>query len=346
MTLTKQQWYPHLTRNSFYILSPAKGIRSRRQIISGRLYVRLKGTYSLAEHFQTPVNKLNNLDVNYLKIARSIAGRTKRPRGTRVWEPELERLMQVLGSLFAQNFGQVLRNSKVKPLPTSGKKIGIRLGQRLPRRLTQHERSWQHVELIWCFICERESNTTLRLVFRYEITHWLSYFKTYTARVTLMIGMGFHQSDTLRQMTSPSTRDEHTSSFIVGAQKDRSKRTRRPRNLRTLLDPHSFFRTTWDGPRFHWARATPRWTQQNVKKLWRFVSSQSDKKLNVAPKLKTVIFWTCANTTCEGMAVKSTEVLRKINSNISGWFHARRRKKHNATNAASSRLWGLKHCLL
>ena len=161
MTLTKQQWYPHLTRNSFYILSPAKGIRSRRQIISGRLYVRLKGTYSLAEHFQTPVNKLNNLDVNYLKIARSIAGRTKRPRGTRVWEPELERLMQVLGSLFAQNFGQVLRNSKVKPLPTSGKKIGIRLGQRLPRRLTQHERSWQHVELIWCFICERESNTTL-----------------------------------------------------------------------------------------------------------------------------------------------------------------------------------------
>jgi len=49
--------------------------------------------------------------------------------------------MQVLGSLFAQNFGQVLRNSKVKPLPTSGKKIGIRLGQRLPRRLTQHERS-------------------------------------------------------------------------------------------------------------------------------------------------------------------------------------------------------------
>jgi len=35
------------TRNSFYILFPAKGIVSYRQIISSCLYVRLKGTCSL-----------------------------------------------------------------------------------------------------------------------------------------------------------------------------------------------------------------------------------------------------------------------------------------------------------
>jgi len=38
----------HLTRNSFYILFPAKGIMSCRQVISSRLYIRLKGTCSLA----------------------------------------------------------------------------------------------------------------------------------------------------------------------------------------------------------------------------------------------------------------------------------------------------------
>jgi len=38
-----QQWrYLIFTRNSFYILFPAKGIVSYRQIISSRLYVRLK----------------------------------------------------------------------------------------------------------------------------------------------------------------------------------------------------------------------------------------------------------------------------------------------------------------
>jgi len=44
-----QQWrYLNFTRNSFYILFPAKCIVSYKQIISSRLYVRLKETCSLA----------------------------------------------------------------------------------------------------------------------------------------------------------------------------------------------------------------------------------------------------------------------------------------------------------
>jgi len=39
---------PECTRNSFYILFPAKGILSYWQIISSRLYVCLKRTFSLA----------------------------------------------------------------------------------------------------------------------------------------------------------------------------------------------------------------------------------------------------------------------------------------------------------
>jgi len=40
-----QQWrYLIFTRNSFYILFPAKGMVSYRQIISSRLYVRLKAS--------------------------------------------------------------------------------------------------------------------------------------------------------------------------------------------------------------------------------------------------------------------------------------------------------------
>jgi len=60
MTLTQQWLYLNLTRNNFYILFLAKGIVSFRQIISSRLYVRLKGiNHSLAEHFEIPVNKPN-----------------------------------------------------------------------------------------------------------------------------------------------------------------------------------------------------------------------------------------------------------------------------------------------
>ena len=72
-----QQWQ-HLnpTRNSFYILFLAKVIVSCRQIISSPLYVCTELVHSLAENYRTPVNKLNNLNVNYLKI-------TKRHRGPR-----------------------------------------------------------------------------------------------------------------------------------------------------------------------------------------------------------------------------------------------------------------------
>jgi len=48
MMLTQQWRYLSLTRNSFYILFLAKCIVSYRQIISSRLYVRLKETCSLA----------------------------------------------------------------------------------------------------------------------------------------------------------------------------------------------------------------------------------------------------------------------------------------------------------
>ena len=41
----------NIIRNSFYIVLPAKGIVSCRRITSNRLCVRLKGVYSLAEHF-------------------------------------------------------------------------------------------------------------------------------------------------------------------------------------------------------------------------------------------------------------------------------------------------------
>jgi len=48
MTLTQQQQYLKLTRNSFYILFPANSIVSYRQITSSCVYVRLKGNCSLA----------------------------------------------------------------------------------------------------------------------------------------------------------------------------------------------------------------------------------------------------------------------------------------------------------
>jgi len=48
MALTQQWRYLNLTRNSFHILFPGKGIMSYRQIFSSRLYVFLKETCSLA----------------------------------------------------------------------------------------------------------------------------------------------------------------------------------------------------------------------------------------------------------------------------------------------------------
>jgi len=46
MMLTQTWRYLNLTRNSFYILIPTKGIGSYRQIISSRLCLSLKGTCS------------------------------------------------------------------------------------------------------------------------------------------------------------------------------------------------------------------------------------------------------------------------------------------------------------
>ena len=48
MTLTQQWRYLNLTRNSFYIIFPAKYIANYNQIISSRLHVLLKETCSLA----------------------------------------------------------------------------------------------------------------------------------------------------------------------------------------------------------------------------------------------------------------------------------------------------------
>jgi len=44
MTLTQQRRYLNLTRNSSYIIFPAKGIVSYNKIISNRLSVHMKGT--------------------------------------------------------------------------------------------------------------------------------------------------------------------------------------------------------------------------------------------------------------------------------------------------------------
>jgi len=53
MTLTQQWRYLNLARNSFYILFTEKGIMYYRQIISSRLYVRLKELVrSLAVYFK------------------------------------------------------------------------------------------------------------------------------------------------------------------------------------------------------------------------------------------------------------------------------------------------------
>ena len=87
----RQQWrYPHLTRNTFCILFPAKGTMSYRYIIC------LKGTCSLANRgLQHPwVNRLNNVII--WKFLKSIAVRTTRPRspyaarGPSDWDPWLK----------------------------------------------------------------------------------------------------------------------------------------------------------------------------------------------------------------------------------------------------------------
>ena len=75
MTLMQQWQYLNLTRNSFYILFPAKGIVSYRQIIYNCLNICLSKTCSLASRaLWNTGNKLNNINVNYLKIPKKHCG--------------------------------------------------------------------------------------------------------------------------------------------------------------------------------------------------------------------------------------------------------------------------------
>jgi len=92
--LTQQWRYLNLSKNSFYILFPAKGFVSSGQIISSRLWVCYELVHSLAEHFWTPVNKLHTLkclNINYMKIPKTYPGPHKMPSratcGPRVWDP-------------------------------------------------------------------------------------------------------------------------------------------------------------------------------------------------------------------------------------------------------------------
>ena len=54
--------YLNLTRNIFYILFPAKRKRSiGKSFLAVATFISKKLVHSLAEHFQTPMNKVNNL---------------------------------------------------------------------------------------------------------------------------------------------------------------------------------------------------------------------------------------------------------------------------------------------
>ena len=83
--------YLNLARSSFHVLFLEKGVLSYWQVISSCLCVRLMElVHSLAEHFLTPVNELNNLNVNYFKNPKKHHGPHKMPsRATRgpVWVP-------------------------------------------------------------------------------------------------------------------------------------------------------------------------------------------------------------------------------------------------------------------
>ena len=64
MTPTQQRPYLYLTRNSFCILFPAKKImRMGNSFLAVSTFVWKELVHSLAEHFQTPVNKANNVNV-------------------------------------------------------------------------------------------------------------------------------------------------------------------------------------------------------------------------------------------------------------------------------------------
>ena len=91
MTLTQKWRNLNLTRNSFYILFPAKDIMNyRRIILAACTFVSKELVHSLADEFWTPMNKLINLNVVYLKLPKKHRGPQKTPsRATcaqRVWE--------------------------------------------------------------------------------------------------------------------------------------------------------------------------------------------------------------------------------------------------------------------
>ena len=82
MTLTQQRRHLNLTRNSFYVLFLAKCIVSCRQIISSRLYVRLKK--NLFTHWPSTFKhrwiKKKNLNADHMKIPKTHRGPHKCPR--------------------------------------------------------------------------------------------------------------------------------------------------------------------------------------------------------------------------------------------------------------------------
>jgi len=109
---TKMAVYLNLARNSFYILFPAKGIMSYRQIISSRFYVCLKGTCSLAcRSLPTPVNKLNNVNVNCLKIPKKHRGSHKTSSRAACLRPVAQRQRQKKQQKFIMRSGLRLINS-------------------------------------------------------------------------------------------------------------------------------------------------------------------------------------------------------------------------------------------
>ena len=72
--------YLNLTRNSFDILFPAKGIMSCRQIISSSLHVRFKrAPVNELRWKRAPVNELRNFYVNHSKITKKHRGPHKMP---------------------------------------------------------------------------------------------------------------------------------------------------------------------------------------------------------------------------------------------------------------------------
>jgi len=87
MALTQQWKCLNLTRNSFYILFPAKVIVSYRQVISSRFYVRLNKTCPLASRaLYNTRNRLNNANVNYLEMPKKHRKRPRGPHAVRVFQ--------------------------------------------------------------------------------------------------------------------------------------------------------------------------------------------------------------------------------------------------------------------